>query len=55
MPSFEYDLRFLQAGLDQIESFLLSDDIYRPVGAVAPHGEAPYSTIYFGSSLTGAA
>lgn len=51
MPSFEYDARFVQAGLDQMESYLLSNDIYRPVGVSAPHGEAPYPQLTLGAVL----
>jgi hypothetical protein len=42
MPSFEYDLRYLQAGVDLLEDYLLSTDLYWPVGANPPRGEPPY-------------
>lgn len=42
MPSFEYDLRYLQAGLDQLESYLLSKDLYWSIGIGASAGETPY-------------
>lgn len=51
MPSYSYDTRFLQASLDQLESYLLSDDIYRPVGTTAPHGEAPYPQMTLGAIM----
>jgi len=51
MPSFEYDARFVQSGLDQMESYLLSNDIYRPVGVSAPHGEPPYPQLTLGAVL----
>jgi hypothetical protein len=42
MPSFDYDLRYLQAGIDQLESYLLAKDLYWPVGISAASNETPY-------------
>jgi hypothetical protein len=42
MPSFEYDLRYLQAGIDQLEAYLLAKDLYWPVGISAANTETPY-------------
>ena len=48
MASAEYDLQFLKAGIDQLESYLLSNDIYRPIGIRAAAGETPYPQLTLG-------
>jgi hypothetical protein len=48
MPTAAYDLRYLQAGLDQLESYLLSNDLYRPIGLQAARGETPYPPLTLG-------
>jgi hypothetical protein len=48
MPTVAYDLHYLQAGLDQLESYLLSNDIYRPIGLQAAHGQPPYPQLTLG-------
>lgn len=40
--SIEYDLRYLQAALELMERYLLSDDILWPLGATPPEGEPDY-------------
>jgi hypothetical protein len=47
--SAEYDLRFLQAGLELLEEYLLSNDLYWPIGVGAPVGEPPYPQFNLGS------
>lgn len=42
MPSFDYDLRYFQAGLEQLENYLLSNDLYWPTGVRAPADSPPY-------------
>jgi hypothetical protein len=49
MPSAEYELRFLQAGLEILERYLLSNDMYWPIGTGAPPGEPPYPQFNLGS------
>jgi hypothetical protein len=51
MPSFVYDLRYLQAGADVLENFLLASEIYWPIGVGAPEGEAPYPQLTLGGLL----
>lgn len=51
MPSAEYDLRYLRAGLDQLEKYLLSNDLYWPGNVSAPAGEPPYAQLTPGSLL----
>jgi hypothetical protein len=48
MPSCEYDLRFLKAGLEQLREYIHSDAIYWPLGAMAPYGEPPYPQLTLG-------
>jgi len=51
MPTAEYDLRYLSAGLEQLESYLLSKDLYRPIGINAQRGETPYPQLTLGWML----
>jgi hypothetical protein len=51
MPTFEYDLGYLQAGLQELEAYLLSNDVYWPSGASAPPGEPEYPQITLGGLM----
>jgi len=42
MKSVEYDLRFVKAGLDMLEEYLLSEEVFWPMGANPPQGEPDY-------------
>jgi len=42
MPSVEYDLGYLRAGLAALESYLLSKELYWNLGASSPRGEPAY-------------
>lgn len=48
MPSAEYDLWYLRAGVEQLESYLLSKDIYWSIGTSPPVGEPPYPQLTLG-------
>ena len=48
MPSLEYDRTFLQAGIPELEKYLLSDEIYWPLGIRALQGEAPFPRMTLG-------
>lgn len=50
-PSFEYELRYLQGGMEVIESFLLADDVYWPLGVKALAGEPAYPQLTLGGML----
>jgi hypothetical protein len=50
MP-LHYDLRYLEAGIDILESYLLSDDLFWPPGLQAKYGETPYPSLTPGSIL----
>ena len=54
MPSAEYDLRYLQAGLPVMEDYILSNDLYWPAGVSAQFGETPYPQLTLGSLLLAA-
>ncbi len=49
--STEYDLRYLESGLLDLEGYLLSRELYWPVGASAPPGEPPYPRLTIGNLL----
>lgn len=51
MPSFEYDLRYLQSGVDQLEAYLLAGELYWPISVSAPKGEPPYPQLTPGGLL----
>ncbi len=51
MPSIEYDLKYIQAGLVDMEGYLLSKELYWPVGATAPAGETHYPRLTLGNLL----
>lgn len=42
MPSPEYDLGYLQAGIPELEKYLLSQELYWPLSAGPPAGEPAY-------------
>jgi hypothetical protein len=51
VKSFEYEFRFLQAGTDCLESYLLSDELFWPVDIHPPVGEPAYPQLTLGSLL----
>lgn len=51
MISAEYDLRYLRAGLDILEDYLKSDELYWSIGAQAPAGTPPYPQLTLGAML----
>ena len=51
MPSFDYDIRFLKAGIDQLENYLLSNTVYWPIRLNSPQGEPPYPNLTVGLLL----
>lgn len=51
MPSIDYDLKYLQAGLVDLEGYLLSNELYWPIGASPPVGEVPYPRLTLGNLL----
>jgi hypothetical protein len=51
MPSAEYDLRYLQAGVPVLEDYILSSDLYWPAGVSALFGEPPYPQLTLGGLM----
>lgn len=51
MPSYEYDIRYLEAGLDLLDEYLLSKEIYWPIGVAAPPGEPDLPRLTLGGLL----
>ena len=51
MVGFDYDLRYLRAGIENLESYLLSDELYWPVDARAQAGEPAFPNPTLGSLL----
>jgi hypothetical protein len=49
MPSIEYDLNFLHAGLADLEGYLLSKELYWPIDVSQPAGEAPFPRMTLGN------
>jgi hypothetical protein len=47
----EYDLRYLKAGVEELEQYLLSSQLYWPVHVVTPTGETPYLRLTPGELL----
>lgn len=48
MPSPEYDLGYLQAGLNILESYLLSSELYWTIGVSPPGGGPAYPQLTLG-------
>ncbi|MCJ7530502.1 MAG: hypothetical protein MUO64_05660 [Anaerolineales bacterium] len=51
MSKVEYDLRYLKAGVEELEQYLLSSQLYWPVHVVTPTGETPYPRLTPGELL----
>jgi len=51
MRSAKYDIYFLEAGLEQLENYLLSDEIYWRLNIVPPSGQPPYPEFTLGWML----
>jgi hypothetical protein len=45
MKNFEYDYRYLQAGLEVLEDYLLSDEMFWPTNINSPEGMPAYPRI----------
>jgi hypothetical protein len=51
VASATYELPYLQSGIDLLEDYLLSADIYWSIGINPPAGEAPYPMLTLGGVL----
>ncbi len=48
MPSAQYDFVFFKEGVPELEKYLLSPEIYWPLGIRSPKGERPYPRLTLG-------
>lgn len=48
MPSVSYDFGYLTAGIDEIESFLLSKNLFWSISTAPPYGEPAYPRLTIG-------
>ncbi len=51
MKSVEYDLRYLQAGVAELENYLLSNDVFWPADIRPPAGQPGYPQMTLGGML----
>lgn len=51
MTSAQYDLIYLQAGIDELKDYLLADDLFWPIGVSSPAGEPPFPRLTLGGLL----
>ena len=51
MTSFLYEISYIQAGLAELESYLLSDELYWPLDVKSIPGERPYPRLTIGGLL----
>ena len=52
--SAQFDLSYLKAGVEQLEDYLLSQEIYQAIGISASIGEMPYPQLTLGNLLLAA-
>lgn len=55
MPDIEYDLRYLEAGLDGLKEYLHSDEVYWPLQIASPPGEPAFPQLTLDGLLLSAA
>jgi len=51
IPSADYDLEYLKASLPSLENYLLSNEVYWPIGQAAPFGQPDYPRLTLGALL----
>lgn len=51
MPSVIYDLGYIQAGIDSLDDFLLSKNLFWPLTVAPPIGESPFPRLTLGGLL----
>jgi hypothetical protein len=51
MSSAEYDLRYLKAGVDMLEDYIQSSELYWSIGISARQGQTPYPQMTLGGLL----
>ena len=51
MPSPEYDLGYFAAGVEILEKYILSGDLFWPIGSKPPGSEPPYPQLTLGGLM----
>ncbi len=51
MPSISYDIQYLRAASEELETFLLSQKLYWPINAGSPSGEPAFPRLTLGGLL----
>jgi hypothetical protein len=51
MPSWEFDFIYFRAGIQVLQEYLFSHEIYWAIGVIPPAGEAPYPQLTLGGLL----
>lgn len=51
MAHASYELRYIEAGLDQLEGYLLSPEVFWPIGVSSPAGTPSYPQLTLGALL----
>jgi len=51
MKTFDYDLRYIQASLEVLDNYLLSDEVFWPLSVNSPAGEPDYPRLSLGGLL----
>jgi len=51
MKTFDYDLRYIQVGLEVLVNYLLSDEVFWPLSVSSPVGEPDYPQLTLGGLL----
>jgi len=51
MKTFDYDFRYIQAGLEVLSDYLLSDEVFWPLSVRSPVGEPDYPQLTLGGLL----
>jgi len=51
MKTFDYDLRYIQAGIEVLSDYLLSDEVFWPLSVSSPVGEPNYPQLTLGGLL----
>lgn len=51
MPTFEYEVRFLEAAIPLLEHYIMSSEMYWAIGVHAPAGNPPYPQLTLGAVL----
>lgn len=51
MKKFDHELDYIEAAASQLENYLLSKELYRPIGITSRHGEKPFPALTIGNLL----